>query len=200
MYSSHLSWSIRSSLDDFAVTMLYLMDAAGMTGPAGYDVPPLHPAVELDAGLAPRATENASDQWDEWWRDHFEPPGPAHPEGLPELPLPPHQGTDLRMLFDMVIDRVQRYTRDTTRMYVRRVHAQTPQARRIRIQNGQTVRRVEQELGRTATPFRLTERLLPLDRKWGKRIRPDLVLVSTELRCDPDSYDLFLEPVVRSLA
>ena len=46
----------------------------------------------------------------------------------------------------------------------------------------------------------LTVKLLPMDRKWGRRIHPTLVVVSERLWLDPDARDAFLDPVVRTLA
>lgn len=192
------SWSIRIDLEQHCSNMLYVRDTAGLTGPADYDVPPLAPTVELRADLAPHATSSAAEDWDRWWSEHLESLGhPARPGVTPAGP-PPEPGTDLRALFNAVIDEANAWYRDRKIDFVERMTGLS--ARRLSGHGGDTVARIERELGRRIAPFELTVKLLPLDRKWARRVNPTLVLVSDRLWLDLDARDTFLDPVVRGLA
>jgi len=181
--------------------MLYVRDAAGLIGPADYPVPPLAPAVELRAELAPHATENAADEWERWWTAHLHELGQASRSDRVELTPagpPPEPGTDLRALFNAVIDEANAWWRERKADYIERTTGAA--ARRLSGRAGDTVSRIERELGRACAPFELTVKLLPMDQKWARRIRPGLVIVSDRLWLDPGTRDLFLEPIVRALA
>lgn len=196
------SWGIDIAFDRQGSTMLFLRDAAGLGGPADYSVPALRPEVDLRAGLAPFATEDAAEQWRAWWQAHLERlclrsrpgGGTIGPEPAP----PPDPGTDLRALYERVADEAHGWVRERHQEYVGRGFS--PLARTWQAQPRDTVTRIEQELGRKSAPFRLTVRVLPLARRWGRRVDGALVLVSEALWLDPDACDLFLDPVVRSLA
>ena len=195
---SSSSWSVRSGGPDrHLTTLVYLRDAAGLAAPAHYPLPPLAPAVPLHAELAPYATADAAEAWVRWWDEAV---GPGRRLMTPDGPMPPsvhlpEPDTDLRALYDAVADEAHewiqvRYTEFYKRMHVRHATADTV---------GKTVKRLERELGRPSAPFALTVRLLPLDRRWGRRTDVDLVVVSESLWFDEDACDLFFERVVRTL-
>jgi hypothetical protein len=190
-------WSIRTSFEQQCSNMLYVRDAAGLTGPADYPVPPLSPPVELRAALAPFATPTAAEQWERWWTAYLARLGQAARVDLTPAGEPPEPGTDLRALFNAVIDEANAWWRESKRSYVQRTTGSA--ARRLTGQAGETVKRIERELGRGSAPFELTVKLLPMDRKWARRLRPTLVLASDRLWLDPAACDEFLDPIVRAL-
>ncbi len=194
---SSSSWSVRSGGPNHHLTILaYLRDAAGLSAPTDYVLPPLAPAVPLHAELAPYATADAAEAWIRWWEQAL---GPARrlltPDGfMPQALAPPEPGTDLRALYDAGVDRAHDWMRlRTTEFHERwrRRHGH-PSA-------GETVRRLERELGHDSAPFALEVRLLPLDRRWGRRMDTDLAVVSEALWFDEDARDLFLERILRTL-
>ncbi|MBR7837918.1 hypothetical protein KDL01_31885 [Actinospica durhamensis] len=196
---SSSNWSVRSGGPDHNLTtLMYVRDAAGLAAPTDYPLPPLAPAVPRRAELAPHATADAAEAWVRWW-DKAVLSGSGRrfmtPDGLVPQPVRPEPGTDLRALYDAVADEARewiqaRYTEFYKRMHVRQATANTV---------GKTVKRLERELGRPSAPFDLTVRLLPLDRRWGRRMDVDLVVVSESLWFDEDACDLFFERVVRTL-
>jgi len=188
---------MRIDLEQHCSTMLYVRDAAGLTGPADFVVPPLAPAVELRADLAPYATIGAAEDWDRWWTARLRALGePLRPGMLPSGE-PPEPGTDLRALFNAVVDEANAWWRERKREFIERTTGSP--ARLAKGHAGDTVARIERELGRTSAPFELTVRLLAMDRIWGRRIQPTVVLVSERLWLDPEARDRFLDPVVRTL-
>jgi hypothetical protein len=194
------SWSIRVDLEQHCSNMLYIRDAAGLTGPADYVVPPLAPAVELRADLAPFATGSAAEDWERWWTAHLVHLGHfqhAAPVALTPAGPPPEPGTDLRALFNAVIDEANAWWRERKIDFVRRTT--TGGARRVSGHAGDTVARIERELGRTSAPFELSVKLLPMEQTWGRRLRSTLVVVSDRLWLDPGARDEFLDPIVRTL-
>jgi hypothetical protein len=197
------SWGIETSVDRHGATMLYLRDAAGLNGPADYTVPQLSPPVPLRAALAPHASTAAAEQWAAWWDEHLDRLGARSARGrdlFGPLPAPPPEpGTDLRVLYEQVVDEANAWVRE--RMQEFAAHSTGPLARGRLRQPAETVARIERELGRPCAPFRLSVSVLPLARKWGRRLTGTAALVVSEaLWLDPDAWDQFLDPVVRSLA
>ncbi len=187
---------MRVDLEQHCSNMLYIRDAAGLTGPADYVVPPLAPAVELRADLAPFATSSAAEDWERWWTAHLIHLGHAAPVALTPAGPPPEPGTDLRALFNAVIDEANAWWRERKAEFV---HRTTGAARQRSGHAGDTVARIERELGRTSAPFELTVKLLPMEQTWGRRLRSTLVVVSDRLWLDPEARDEFLDPIVRAL-
>jgi hypothetical protein len=196
------SWAIGTSFDRHAATMLYLRDAAGLHGPADYTVPQLSPPVQLRADLAPSATASAAALWTPWWQgylDGLSVRGRTGREPFGPLPAPPPEpGTDLRALYELVADEAGAWARERAQEFAAR--STGPLARRQLRQPYETVARIERELGRTSAPFRLTVRVLPLARAWGRRVDGTSALVSEALWFDLDACDRFLDPIVRALA
>lgn len=188
---------MRIDFEQHCSTMLYVRDAAGLTGPADYVVPALAPAVQLRADLAPHATSGAAEDWQRWWAARLERLGSRPEPGTTPAGAPPEPGTDLRVLFNTVIDEANAWWRERRTEYVERTTGTA--ARLAKGHAGETVARIERELGRTSAPFELTVKLLPMDRKWGRRIHPTLVLASERLWFDPEARDRFLDPIVRTL-
>lgn len=192
-------WQIGVDFDRHAATMLYIRDAAGLAAPADYGVPRLAPRVSLDARLATHATTGAADQWGQWWEQHLDMLRMAERGLLGPLPAaPPDPGTDLRSLYEAVADEALAWVKARHAEYTGRTIS--PSTRHVRAQGEDTVRRIERELGRESAPFRLRVRVLPLERKWGRRVDGGVAVVSEQLWLDGYAYDLFLDPIVRSLA
>ena len=198
-HAQSLSWSVRSGGPDHDLTTLtYLRDAAGLSVPTDYALPALAPAVPPRAALVPHATADAAEAWIRWWEGAL---GPARrfrtPDGFMPLPLhPPEPGTDLRALYDAVVDEAHDWIRLRYAEFHERRHRLRGQAF---ADLGTTVRRLERELGRDSAPFQLEVKLLPLDRRWGRRMDVDLVVVSESLWFDEDARDLFFERILRTL-
>jgi hypothetical protein len=176
---------------------VYVRDAAGLAVPTDYPLPPLAPAVPLRADLAPYATSAAAEAWTAWWEQACTIDRSMRQPDVSWVRStePPEPGTDLRALFDAVVDEAHdwhraRFEEFHGRRLRRRDHGGTA---------GQTVRRMERELGRRSASFSLHVWMLPLDRKWGRRMEPDLVVVSEQLWYDQDACDLFLDRILRSL-
>jgi hypothetical protein len=184
------------SLDQYLTMLIYLRDAAGLSAPADYPLPPLAPAVPLHAALAPAATADASEAWGRRWAESF---GSGRRSRLGRLGPgslePPEPGTDLRALFDGVVDEAH----DWSRQRVARFHERRLRSRRGGSTAGETVRRIQRELGRPSAPFSLDVLIVPLERAWGRRMNEDVVVVSDLLWFDEDGYDLFLDRVLRTL-
>lgn len=198
MRAGSTSWHISTGFDRHGARMLYVRDAAGLAGPADYPVPRLSPEVGLRAGLAPYATENAVEQWHLWWTAYLDGLGRGGAVRIgPESAPPPDPGTDLRALYELVVDEANEWLRERYREFNGRTLGP---ARQRMAQPQEVVRRIGRTLGRELAPFALDVRVLPLERKWGRRIDGGLVLVSEALWTDPVACDAFLEPVVRSLA
>jgi hypothetical protein len=108
---------------------------------------------------------------------------------------PPEPGTALRALFDAVVDEAHEWHRKRFEEFRDRRLRQRDHGGTV----GRTVKRIEQELGRTSAPFSLRVLMLPLERKWGRRMEADLIVVSEQLWYDEDACDLFLDRILRTL-
>lgn len=164
-------------------------------------MPPLEPAVDLDARLAPYATERAAAAWSEWWESLLN----RHPEfrGVPPLVADPGPAldADLRALIGNGLPAADAwFTADKHRNLERRRSSPPPSALGLAGGLGQIVRDVEAELGRPAEPFDLVISILPVSRLWGGRARRDHVLISRALSDYRAGYEALLEPVVHELA
>lgn len=193
------SWRASESMPQALMTALYLRDAAGLDVRVATIVPPLDPAVDLDARLALFATEHAARDWAEWWEALLDP----HPEigGIPLVVLDPilttNLGGDLRRLIEAGYHDAQIWLSERSRAYAQeRTHG--PHSDRILITH--VTRAVEQRLGRRAAPFRLRISVLPVEGVWGRRVRPGHALVSRRLRADGEAFRAFIEPVIEELA
>lgn len=182
-------------------TLVYLRDAAGLTAPADYPLPPLAPAVPLHAELATHATAAAAEQWNDWWACCLDPVRRLRwaEELGPRAMDPPEPGTDLRLLFDAVVDEAHEWHREREREHYRDFRHGLERRELPGTAIGRVVRRIGEELGRDIAPFHLEVLQLPLDRKWGRRMDAELVVVSDQLWYDEDACEQFLEPILRTL-
>lgn len=200
------SWQASIDTPRALVVALHVRDAAGLDTPiasSGPDVtmPPLEPAVDLDARLAPYATERAAAAWSEWWESLLN----RHPEfrGVPPLVADPGPALDagLRALIGNGLPAADAwFTADKHRNLERRRSSPQPSALGLAGGLGQIVRDVEAQLGRPAEPFDLVISILPVSGLWGGRVRRDHVLISRALSDYRAGYEALLEPVVRELA
>jgi hypothetical protein len=193
------SWQASEGMPQALMTALYLRDAAGLEVRAATVVPPLEPRVDLDAGLALYATEDAASDWVDWWESFLDP----HPEvsGVPQVLLAPlfelELSGDLRRLIEAGHDDAQSWLHERAHEYVQR-RIREPHSNRILITL--VTREVEKRLGRRAAPFRLRVSVLPVEGEWGRRVRSGHVLVSNHLRADVEAFRAFIEPVIEDLA
>lgn len=198
-FTGESSWRASEGMPQPLMTALYLRDAAGLDVRVDTVVPPLEPRVELDARLAPHATEQAARDWSWWWESFLDP----HPElsGLPPVLRDPilaaEVSGDLRRLIDAGYDDAQAWLSERSRLYAQE-RVRGPRSERILITH--ITRAVEQRLGRRAAPFNLRISVLPVEGVWARRVRPAHVLVSNALRTDGDAFRAFVEPVIEELA
>jgi hypothetical protein len=198
-FAGESSWRASEGMPQALMTALYLRDAAGLDVHVNTVVPPLEPHVDLDARLALYATGPAARDWTDWWESLLDP----HPEisGVPLLVLDPIVSADvsgdLRWLIDAGYHDAQAWLSERSRTYAQeRIHS--PHSDRILITH--ITRAAEQRLGRRAAPFRFRVSVLPVEGAWGRRVRPEHVLVSSRLRADGDAFRAFVEPVIEELA
>ena len=181
------------------VFALYLRDAAGLggAGGGGAGVPPLEPAVEWDARLAPFATAGAAAQWSAWWESLQDPADAARAR----FPSPDGTlsafGADLQALAAIAAQDAHAWLALRKREYTAGVVGGTDCGRST---VGRVIREVERELGRAAAPFELVISVLPVRGRWGLRARRDHLLASGALRRDAAAFRAFLRPAIDELA
>lgn len=194
-----LWWQASEGMPQPLMTALYLRDAAGLDVRVDTVVPPLEPAVDLDARLAMYATEQAARQWAAWWETFFD----ARTEllGPPMVVLDPmlatQVGADLLRLIEAGYADSQRWLSDQARAYAQE-RVREPHSDRTLITD--ITREAERRLGHRAAPFRLRISILPVEGAWGRRVRPEHVLASRHLRADTEAFRAFIEPVIEDLA
>jgi hypothetical protein len=171
---------------------LFVRDAADLRVETEFDVPPLAPAVERRALLAPLATAVASEQWARWWEQEL-----ARPPGQGPFAPDPRFGDGPEL-----VDLVRACFDDASRWGTAR-HSEEAEAHRRGEHpdhEGDLVRAVEAETGRKARPFDLRVSELPVAGAFGQRVSATHVLVSRTLRADAEAYGELLTPVIRELA
>jgi hypothetical protein len=198
-FTGEPSWQASEGMPQALMTALHLRDAAGLEMRVDTVVPPLEPRVELDAGLALYATEDAARAWGEWWESLLDP----HPEvsGVRSVLLYPQFELavtgDLLRLVDAGYEDAQFWLRERSHDYV---HGLLHEPHYNRTLITQVTREAEKRLGRRAAPFRLRVSVLPVEGEWGRRVRSGHVLVSAHLRADVEAFRAFVEPVIEDLA
>lgn len=192
-------WQASEGMPQPLMTALYLRDAAGLDVRVDTVVPPLTPAVDLDARLALYATEQAALDWAPWWDTFLDAPaellGP--PMVMLDSILEAQVGIDLLRLIEAGYDDAQRWLSDQARAYAQE-RVREPHSHRILITD--ITREAERRLGHRAAPFRLRISVLPVEGAWGRRVRPEHVLASRRLRADTEAFRAFIEPVIDDLA
>lgn len=176
---------------------LFVRDAAGLQPRTAFELPPLVPAVELRADLAPLAVAEASEQWARWWerelgRDDAQGRGFCAPDARFG------DGPALVALLDACHDEAMRWSSD------RKGEESEATAEAMRREDpgpeGALVSAVEREIGRKARPFELEVTVLPVAGKGAWRVAPGHVVVSRALRADTAAYGEWLTQVIRELA
>lgn len=185
------------------VIALHLRDAAGLDVVADAVVPPLEPAVSLDAALVPYATEQAVAQWAQIWHSMLD----KHPE-FAEVPpvfaeplsgLPPALTALVQAGLPNALEWFHAIKREDLQ-YLRASGGRPGRRMGVGLGIGEFVRRIEQERGREAAPFMLRISLLPVAGTWARRVRHDHVLLSRSMCEDEGACEAFLDPVLRDLA
>jgi hypothetical protein len=192
-------WQASEGMPQPLMTALYLRDAAGLDVRVDTVVPPLEPAVDLDAGLAMYATEQAARDWAAWWETFFDTRAELLGPSMVVLDpiLATEVGIDLLRLIEAGYDDSQRWLSDQARAYAQE-RVREPHSDRVLIAD--VTREAERRLGRRAAPFRLRISILPVEGVWGRRVRSEHVLVSRHLRADTEAFRAFIEPVIDDLA
>jgi hypothetical protein len=202
-FAGRPSWQVRINLAQPLVIALHLRDAAGLDVAADAVVPPLEPAVPLDAALVPYATEQAAAQWTQVWQSLLD----GHPEfsDAPSVFAEPLHGLPaaLTALAEAGLPNALAWL-DACRqedLQFLRASGGRPGRRMGRgLGITELVRRIEQENGREAVPFTLRISLLPVAGNWARRVRREHVLLSRSICEDEAACEAFLEPVLRDLA
>lgn len=192
------SWRVRRSQPDALVAGLYLRDAAGLAigdGAAGLStVPPLLPAVAVDAELAALAAPAAAEQWAAWWQHES-----TRPDGAEAGFFWP----DAQFGAGAELDALTRAAAHDARAWTAARAEELAQERALRTGpslEGTLMREVERQLGRPAEPFALQISELPVDGDLHLRAAPWHLLVSRAFRRNTESYRAWLQPVLLDLA
>ncbi|MER6386632.1 hypothetical protein [Streptomyces sp. NPDC001127] len=193
-YAGSSSWQVRSGTSQQLVIGLFVRDAAGLRPRVDIEVPPLVPAVEARASLAPLAVPEASAQWARWWDRELT----RHEEPHRGFLAPESRfggGEELGALMRECFDDAVRWSSARGREY-----AEAMMRGDRRGHEGDLVRAVETELGRKARPFELQVMELPVAGAVGWRVSEKHVVVSRALREDAEAYRRWLTSVIRELA
>jgi hypothetical protein len=181
-------------------------------------LPPLEPAVIADKVQGPVQSQ-ASAQWARWWRELLDGGGfwPNHrnPSDLsgfiddPEIQRlfywpSRHVAPDFAGLSDMPDLQVLIRTHHDAAVAwsgARRDEFVALSSARQRVSlEWDIVQSVERGLGRTARPFELDIRVLPVDTVQGWRLSASRALVSRALFTDRSAYREWLRPIIEELA
>lgn len=195
MDEGQLSWSATAGTPVGLVVALYVRDAAGLDVRHAHGIPPLDPAVPVDAALAPLATIAAAAAWPAWWAAELDADGDPL-----DLVLERAAAVDpeLGLLADACSATANRWLRERNREHVESLRPRSGGRRPMPLNDA--VAAVESARGRRAEPFRLKISVLPVAGPWGTRVRADSVLVGRHLFGDAERYRAFLDPIVRELA
>ena len=202
-FAGRPSWQVRTDLAQPLVIALHLRDAAGLDVAADAVVPPLEPAVPLDAALVPYATEQAAAQWAQVWQSMLD----NHPEfsGVPPVFAEPLHGLPaaLTALAKAGLPNALAWfhaCKQEDLQYLRASGGRPGRRMGVGLGIGELVRRIEQDNGREALPFTLRISLLPVAGIWARRVRHGHVLLSRSMCEDEAACEAFLDPVLRDLA
>ena len=213
-----MSWRIGTDEPQSLLLALYMRDVSGLRPLLDREIPPLEP--ELPFGEAPSATDTiASTQWADWWHQLLEGggfwPDGKHPPDLSRLTHDTeiqrlfywpsrHQPPDFVGLSDMPeLQVLVRNHFDRARVWMEARHqefAALSSARQRLLLESEIVRTVERAFGRTANPFALDIRVLPVAGAQAWRLSTGRVLVTRALFRDRDAYRYWLQPIVEELA
>ena len=212
------SWKIGADEPQSLLIALYVRDVSGLGPRMAPKLPPLEPAVIADKVQGPVQSQ-ASAQWARWWRELLDGGGfwPNHrnPSDLsgfiddPEIQRlfywpSRHVAPDFVGLSDMPDLRalVQRhYDAAVAWSGARRDEFVALSSARQRVSlEWDIVRSVERGLGRTARPFELDIRVLPVGTVQGWRLSASRALVSRALFTDRSAYREWLRPIIEELA
>jgi hypothetical protein len=211
------SWKMSTDEPQSLLTALYVRDACGLSPRMDPELPPLEPVIAPEIQCS--AQSNASAQWAEWWRqllggggfwpDHR---NPAELSGLTDDPdiqrlfywPSRHVPPDFAELSDMPeLQALMRKLHDSARAWSEaRKHefvALSSARQRVSLE-WDVVKTVERGLGRSARPFELDIRVLPVGTVQGWRLSATRALVTRALFRDRSAYREWLRLIVEELA
>jgi hypothetical protein len=212
------SWAISTDEPLMLLLALYVRDASGLHPHPELDIPALEPAVlpEISSAVAEDAAVN---QWEAWWREILE-GGGFWPDDLDPRDF-------ARVRVDPRIQKLQYWPsrnagpdfpgldeRRELQALARRHHKAglawgsarkdewiaLEQTRHRLALESNVVKSVERSLGRTARPFRLDLRLLPVAGSYAWRLSADRALLSLAMYRDRGAYEHWLTAVIEELA
>ena len=212
------SWRMGTDEPQSLLMALYVRDACGLHPQVDPDIPPLEPAVPIDEEPSP-VDSLASAQWAEWWQELLDGGGfwPEHkrPSDLHRLTHDP----EIQRLFYwpsryLASDYAGLSSAPELQALVRRHHEAArvwsearkhefvalSTARQRVLLESEIVRSVERGLGRTARPFELDIRVLPVAAVQAWRLSSGRALVTRALYSDRAAYREWLRPIIEELA
>jgi hypothetical protein len=212
------SWAMATDVPLMLLFALYVRDASGLRPQRQPAIPELEPAVLCPVG-APPVDPAVSKQWDEWWHqllegggfwpEHIDPHDFARVRSDPDIAklfywplqfaIPDFPGLDgSPELQALVRSRYQgAFAWASARKY--ELEAVERSRSRVGLEWG-IVKAIERALGRSARPFRLDLRLLPVTGNDVWRSSEDRALLSFGMYRDRAAYESWLTGVVRELA
>jgi hypothetical protein len=212
------SWKVSTDEPQSLLTALYVRDASGLSPRIDPELPPIEPAV-IARDLQSAAQSIASAQWAEWWRELLGGggfwPDQKNPAELSRLIDDP----DIQRLFywpsryvapefagmsDMpelqaLIHRHYNAAVAWSTARKREFVALSSVRQRVSLE-WEVVKTVERGLGRTAGPFELDIRVLPVGTVQGWRLSATRALVTRALFTNRSAYREWLTPIVEELA
>jgi hypothetical protein len=212
------SWRMGTDEPQSLLMALYVRDTSALCPQVDPDIPPVEPAVPF--GEKPSHVDSlASAQWADWWQqlldgggfwpDHKGPPDMSRLRHDPELQrifywpsrhLPPDfvgpSGTpELQALVRRHYEAARVWSDARKHEFV----ALSTARQRVSLES-EIVRTVERGLGRTARPFELDIRVLPVASVQAWRLSSGRALVTRALFRDRAAYGKWLRPIIEELA
>ena len=212
------SWVITTDVPLMLLFALYVRDASGLRPQLEPAIPELEPAVLGPVG-APPVDPAVSKQWDEWlqqllggggfWPEHIDSRDLARVGRDPDIAklyywpeqfaIPDFPGLagspELRSLVGSLHGAA--FDWGSARKY--EFDAVEKSRSLVGLESG-IVKAIERDLGRSARPFRLDLRLLPVAGNYVWRSSEDRALMSFGMYRDRAAYERWLTGVVRELA
>lgn len=191
------SWQMGEDMSWQLTVALYIRDALGLPAIKPFFIPPVVPAVpEHIPVIGPELDFVPAEQWVLWFSDLL----------ANRMDIPRGASIEYFSLEDRTLE-----FRDSVERYFAPAVAAADEAfgqffegiiKNYGLGMGMTklVASVEKELRHKAEPFDLQVRILPVEGAWLHRAAPDLVLMSSGARADPEQLRRLLGPIIRELA
>jgi hypothetical protein len=212
------SWAIATDEPLILLFALYVRDASGLHPQREPAIPELEPAVLGEFG-ASHVDRTASEQWDGWWRqllegggfwpEHLDPNDFARIRHDPDIAklhywparfaTPDFPGLDGSPELQSLVRSHFREAFDWCGARKYEWAAVEMSRSRVALEWG-IVKAIERALGRSARPFRLDLRVLPIAGDYVWRSSENRALMSLRMYRDRAAYESWLTGVVRELA